>query len=151
MQKLHFSILIHAPRAKVWDTMLGDVTYRQWTEVFNPGSYFKGSWEAGSSIQFLGPDPEGGGEGGMVSHIKENRLHEFVSIEHLGMIKNGVEDTTSEQVKKWTPAFENYTFVDKGGDTELVIGIDVPDEYKTMFEEMWPKALLKLRELTEKI
>lgn len=150
MQKIHFSILINAPREKVWDTMLSEATYRQWTTAFNPGSYFKGSWEEGSKILFLGPNPDGIGEGGMVSRIKENRPHEFVSIEHLGMVNNGVEDTTSEEAKKWAPSYENYTFVDKDGGTEVLVDINILDEYKTMFDEMWPKALQLLKELVEK-
>ncbi len=151
MQKLHFSIQINASREKVWNTMLEDATYRQWTAAFNPGSYYIGSWEQGSEIRFLGPDPEGKEiEGGMYSRIKENRLHEFISIEHLGMIKGGVIDTTSDEVKKWTPAFENYTLVDKDGGTEVLVDIDVADEYATMFQEMWPPALNLLKELSEK-
>ncbi len=150
MQKLHFTITINAPREKVWNTMLSDATYRQWTVAFNPGSYFKGSWDEGSKILFLGPNPDGNGEGGMTSRIKENRQYEFISIEHLGMINNGVEDTTSDAVKQWTPAFENYTFRESAGATELLIDIDVPDDYKTMFEDMWPRALHLLKELAEK-
>jgi len=151
MQKLHFSIQINAPREKVWNTMLDDATYRQWTAAFNPGSYYIGSWEQGSEIRFLGPDPEGKEiEGGMYSRIKENRVHEFISIEHLGMIKGGVIDTTSDEVKKWTPAFENYTLVDKDGGTEVLVDIDVADEYANMFDEMWPRALSSLKELAEK-
>lgn len=150
MQKIHFSITIKAPREKVWNTMLADATYRQWTAAFNPGSYFKGSWDEGSRILFLGPNPDGTGEGGMISRIAENRLHEFISIEHLGMIKDGVEDTTSDMAKQWTPAFENYTLRESPGATELLIDIDVPDEYKIMFEDMWPRALQLLKELAEK-
>lgn len=130
--------------------MLSDATYRQWTTAFNPGSYFKGSWDEGSKILFLGPNPDGNGEGGMTSRIVKNRLHEFVSIEHLGMINNGVEDTTSDAVKQWTSAFENYTFRESAGATELLIDIDVPDDYKIMFEDMWPRALQSLKELAEK-
>lgn len=150
MKKIHFSILINAPREKVWDIMLGEETYPLWTTVFSPGSYYKGSWEEGSKIHFLGPNPDGTGEGGMVSRIKENRPHEFVSIEHLGMINNGVEDTTSEEVKKWTPSHENYTFVEKAGGTEVLVDMDIMAEYKTMFEEMWPKGLQALKDLVEK-
>ncbi|MBP9761249.1 MAG: SRPBCC domain-containing protein [Candidatus Magasanikbacteria bacterium] len=150
MQHLHFSTHINASKEKVWDTMLEDATYREWTTAFNPGSYYVGNWEQGSEIKFLGPHPDGSGEGGMYSRIHENRLHEFVSIEHLGMIQNGVVDTESDEVKKWTPAFENYTFTEKDGGTELLIDIDVADEYKTMFEDMWPKALASLKELSEK-
>lgn len=149
MQTLHFSIIINAPREKVWDTMLDDATYRKWTTPFSPGSYYQGSWEEGSKILFLGPDHEGNGEGGMVSRIKENRRHEFVSIEHLGIVANGVEDTTSEEALKWAPAFENYTFTEKDGGTELSIDIDVEDSYATMFDDMWPKALQLLKEMCE--
>ncbi|NWG27204.1 MAG: SRPBCC domain-containing protein [Ignavibacteriaceae bacterium] len=150
MQKLNFSFTINAPKEKVWNTMLEDKTYRIWTEPFNPGSYYKGDWSKGSKIIFLGPDPETGKEGGMVSRIAENKLYEFISIEHLGIINDGVEDTTSEEVKKWTPAFENYTFKEKNRKTELLVETDINEEYKEMFESMWPKALQKLKELAEK-
>ena len=99
MDRLHSSIFINAPREKVWDTMLNDVTYREWTTEFNPGSHYKGSWEEGSKILFVGPDENGEGAMGMVSRIKENRKYEFISIEHLGILKDGVEDTTSEEAK----------------------------------------------------
>lgn len=35
-QKLHFTITINAPKEKVWDTMLQDTTFREWTAPFNP-------------------------------------------------------------------------------------------------------------------
>lgn len=129
--------------------MLDDKTYRQWTEVFHAGSYYKGSWEKGSKMLFLGPDPETGKEGGMVSMIADNRKHEFISIKHIGMVNDGVEDTTSEEAKKWAPAYENYTFTEKDGVTEVKIDIDMLPEFKEMMEEMWPKALEKLKELAE--
>lgn len=150
MEKLHTSIVIHAPKQKVWETMLNDATYRQWTGAFNPGSYYKGDWSEGSKILFLGPDPAGKeGEGGMVSRIAENRQYEFISIQHQGIVKNGVEDTESEEAKKWAPAFENYTFTEKDGSTELSVDMDIAPEYKDMFEGMWSKALEKLKELSE--
>ena len=150
MQKLHFSITINAPKEKVWHTMVDDKPYREWTAAFNPGSYYKGDWSKGSKILFIGPDPKTGEEGGMVSRIAENKPYEFISIEHLGIVKNGVEDTTSEEARKWAPAFENYTFKEKGGATEVLVEMDIEDENKKMFEEMWPKALQKLKEIAEK-
>lgn len=149
MSKLNFSIVIDAPTSKVWDTMLEDKTYREWTEAFTEGSYYKGDWSKGSKILFLGPNPETGKEGGMVSRIKENKLHKYISIEHLGEVYDRVEDTTSDRVKDWAGALENYTFVDKNGKTELVVDLDINEEFKEMFEGMWPKALQKLKELCE--
>jgi hypothetical protein len=150
MQRLHFSISINAPKAKVWDTMLQDATYRVWTRAFNPkGSWYEGDWSQGSTIRFLGPG-ENGTVGGMVSRIKENRPHEYISIEHLGLIHDGKEDTTSEAVKKWVPAFENYTFNETNGVTEVLVDMDIDEEHKRVFEEMWPKALQALKELSER-
>jgi uncharacterized protein YndB with AHSA1/START domain len=157
MEKLHFSITINAPKEKVWDTMLDDETYREWTTPFSPGSHFIGSWDQGSKIQFLGPD-ENGKTGGMTSMIEENRQYEFISIKHLGEIKNGVEDTTSDAVKEWAGAHENYTFKEVDGKTELLIDMEgngqpeseASKQMAEMFKDMWPKALQKLKEISER-
>lgn len=145
MANLHFSINIHAPRKKVWSAMLDDATYREWTSAFTPGSYYQGNWDEGSKILFLGPDPETGKEGGMVARIKENRPNEFVSIEHYAEISDGVE-------KPWNgTGLENYTFADTNGGTEVSVEMtNVPDEYVAMFQDTWPKALQKLKEIAER-
>lgn len=150
MEKIHLSIFIEAPVEKVWNTMLQDETYRAWTKPFNANSSFEGNWEEGSEIRFIGTDSDGNAQGGMYARIKENRLHEFISIEHLGIIENGVIDTTSEKVKKWAPAYENYTFAPKEGGTEVSIDMDIDPEFKEMFLDLWPKALQILKELSEK-
>ena len=85
----------------------------------------------------------------MTAVIADNRLHEFISIKHLGIVADGVEDTTSEQAIKWAPAFENYTFTDKDGGTELQIDTDTNDEYVEIFSQMWPDALQRLKALAE--
>lgn len=148
MEKLHFSININAPKEKVWNAMLNQETYKDWTDVFMAGSHYKGDWNEGSKILFLAPD-ESGKMGGMVSRIKKNRKYEYVSIEHLGMVQNGKEDTTSDDVKKWSGALENYTFKENNGTTEVLVDLDSNEEYKEMFEDMWPKALEKLKKLAE--
>jgi uncharacterized protein YndB with AHSA1/START domain len=149
-EKMHFEILIKANVQKVWDMMLTLETYKQWTSVFEPASYYEGSWEKGSKIKFLGS-----GGSGMVSEIVENIPNKFISIKHLGEIQNGVEDRTSEKVLKWCPAFENYTFIVKGEETLLEIDMEMPSSeeskaMKEMFEGMWPNALLKLKDICEK-
>lgn len=144
MEKLDLSIIINAPKEKVWDIMLAKDTYPLWTEVFMPGSYYEGDWSEGSKIVFLAPD-EAGKIGGMVSRIKENRPYEYISIEHRGEVEDG-----KEKESEWAGMLENYTFNEKNGKTELSIDMDVDDEYKKMFEDMWLKALQKLKELVEK-
>jgi len=148
MQKLNFKIEINSPKEKVWKTMLEDKTYRIWTETFSKGSYFIGDWSKGSKILFLAPN-DTGEMSGMVSRIKENKLHEYISIEHLGVVENGKEDTTSDAVKPWAGSLENYTFKDKNGVTEILVEMDSNEEYAEMFADMWPKALQKLKEISE--
>jgi ligand-binding SRPBCC domain-containing protein len=149
MDKLQFSIVIDAPKEKVWNTMLNEDTYKVWTEPFAPGSHYKGDWKQGSKILFLAPDSNGQ-MGGMVSRIKDNKPYEFISIEHLGYVQDGKEDTESEEVKKWAGAHENYTFKEKDGRTELTVDMDTSEEFTQMFEGLWPKALQKLKETAEK-
>lgn len=148
MQKLVFSITVDASRDKTWRAMLEDETYRIWTEAFMVGSHYVGDWSEGSEILFLGPG-EGGRMSGMVSRIEENRPHEFVSIEHLGILENGRKDTTSDVARSFAGTHENYTFRDKDGGTEVVVEMEASDQYAPMFREQWPKALARLKALAE--
>lgn len=127
--------------------MLNDATYREWTDVFHPGSYYVGSWEQGSSIEFIGPDPDGKEDkSGMFAEIAENRLHEYVSIKQLGEVRNGVKQPWDSDAE----VYENYTFTDENGGTMVAVElIGIPDEYMGMFDDMWPKALEKLKQITE--
>jgi uncharacterized protein YndB with AHSA1/START domain len=146
MEKLKFSTTINAPREKVWNTMLeNDATYREWTSEFHEGSYYDGSWEAGSEIRFLSP-----GGNGMISRIAENRRPEFISIEHLGWIADGVIDKESESARAMAGARENYMFADAGGGTTVTVEADTTPEFTEMFSEMWPRALQKLKEVCER-
>ncbi|HEX4952030.1 MAG TPA: SRPBCC domain-containing protein [Thermoanaerobaculia bacterium] len=144
MKTLHFAITIDAPRAAVWKTMIAPETYRLWTAEFAEGSYFEGSWAEGERIRFLSPDG-----GGITSVIAESRLHELISIKHLGVIANGVEDTESEEVRAWAPSFETYRFADVGSSTEVQVEMDVVPEYDDYMAQTWPKALARLKALCE--
>jgi uncharacterized protein YndB with AHSA1/START domain len=142
---LHFDIAIRAPRRKVWETMLHSPGYEQWTTAFMEGSTYKGSWDEGASIRFVSPSGDG-----MVAQIAQHRPAEFVSIRHLGIIANGVEDTTSEQARAWAPAYENYTFEDAGDGTRVRVDIDVVAEYEQYMQDTFPKALALLKGLCER-
>ena len=144
MKTLHFDILIHAPREHVWRSTLFSPTYERWTATFSEGSRYEGSWEAGTPIRFCGPNGDG-----MLAEIAEHRPAEFVSIRHLGMIHDGVEDTTSEAVRAWAPCVENYTFSDEAGGTRVRVDVDVFGTYEDWQAQTWPKALLALKAVCE--
>lgn len=147
--KLKFEIEINAPVEKVWDTMLEDATYRQWTEAFNPhGSWYEGSMEKGAKINFLGPG-EDGKIGGMHSEIAENRKYEYLSIRHLGFVLGGQIVTDTPEILAWAPAYENYTFVKENGMIKVLIDVESTPEWEGMMTGSWPKALLRLKEMCE--
>ncbi len=141
MTTLTFHIDIQAPCRQVWQTMLSPDGYRAWTAAFCEGSTYEGSWDEGAAIRFLGP-----GGGGMVAEIAEHRAAEWVSIRHLGMIEQGVADTTSDKVRAWAPACENYRFEAlPGGGCRLTVTLDAIPEYEAYMLDTYPKALALLK------
>lgn len=152
MEKLQFTISIHAPATRVYDLMLGlsqKSTYEQWTSVFNPTSTYEGTWDKGTKILFIGVD-ENGEKGGMVSRIAENIPKQFVSIQHDGLFKAGQEITEGSDVEKWANGFENYSFEEINGTTSLTVELDIVDDFLDYMNRTYPKALDKLKELCEK-
>lgn len=148
-QMLHYEIEINKDVATVYQKMLDESTYSEWTSVFNADSRFRGSWNKGSKILFFGIGEEGKEEG-MVSRIKENMPNRFVSIEHLGILKKGVEITCGPDVDDWQGALENYTFRPRAGKTILEVDLDANTNFMDYLKETWPKALQKLKEICER-
>jgi uncharacterized protein YndB with AHSA1/START domain len=146
---MHFEITINTNAEKVFNIMLDEEKYKEWTYEFNPSSHFKGSWEKGSKMLFIGTSSDGN-TGGMISKIKENIPGRFISIEHLGEIKNGKEVNSGPEVDEWSGALENYTLKDVDGATLLEIDIDSIQKFKSYFAETWPKALKRLKLICEK-
>ena len=146
MEKLNFKTVINATPEKIWKVLWSSDTYPKWTSAFAEGSNAETDWQEGSKVLFL----DGQGRG-MVSRIAESRPNEYMSFEHLGEVADGVEDTTSERVKDWAGARENYTLrKNADGKTELIIDMDINDEFKDMFAQIWPKALENVKNLAEK-
>ncbi|WP_343697197.1 SRPBCC domain-containing protein [Flavobacterium sp.] len=152
MEKLQFKTEINATAQKVYEVMLGlkdKKNYEYWTAIFNPTSTYEGSWEKGSKIYFVGLD-ENGKKGGMVSEIVENQPAKFVSIRHYGFLDGDTEVTTGEQVEKWTGGHENYSYQENNGITTVTVDLDTVDEYLDYFKNTYPKALNKLKEISER-
>jgi uncharacterized protein YndB with AHSA1/START domain len=143
LKRLQWSVDIAAPTSRVYQMLVRLDSYKQWTSAFGEGLYFEGSWQNGQRIRFLTPEGHG-----VISEIAENRPHEFLSVRHLGYIDNGVEDTSSDAIRAWAPAYENYTFTATPLGTKLIVDQDMTAEFESM-AETWPKALAKLKALCE--
>lgn len=143
MQKLHFTIELSAPKEKVWEALWEDSNYRIWSNTFCEGSYAEtDNWKEGSKVLFLSP-----GGNGMVSEVAKNIPNELMLFKHLGEVKNGIEDTSSENVKAWAGAIENYALSEEDGKTILTVSLDSTEEFKDYFLATWPKALDNIKEL----
>jgi hypothetical protein len=144
LKRIQFAIDIAAPAHRVFRIMLDPEHYKTWTTPFAEGSHYRGTWVKGEKIHFLAPSGDG-----MISEIAEHQPSVFTSIRHLGMISNGVEDTHSDAVRAWAPAYENYTFNATPGGTQVVVDQDVTAEFEQYVTNAWPLALQRLKALCE--
>lgn len=144
MKKLHFSIEINAPREKAWNILWNDITYRDWTSIFQEGSYAVSDWKEGSKILFLSPEGSG-----MYSRIARKIPNEFMSFEHLGEVKEGEELEAWKAPEGWAGAMENYKLESAGTGTKLDVELDTTNEFAEMFGEIFPKALKRVKALCE--
>ena len=145
MEKQTFKISINSSPEKIWDILWSDATYPLWTAPFAEGSKAETDWKKGSKVLFTD-----GTDNGMIATIEENIPNKFMSIKHLGTLKNGVEDLNNPKNETWVGAMENYTLKNENERTELLIDMDVTDEFKEYMQSTWPKALDKVKELAEK-
>lgn len=146
MEKLEFKTDIAADRQKVWNTMMGPETYKDWTDVAWPGSVYEGKWEQGENLKFASP-----GQGGTMATVVEHRPYDYTLARHVAVLNpDGTEDRDSEMAKGWIGATEAYSFAEKDGGTELTVEINTPPDWAGMFKESWPTALDKLKEICER-
>ena len=144
MERNQFKIAIAANCECVWQVLWNDDTYTQWTGVFGEGSHARTDWKKGSKVLFLGSN-----SAGMVSRIEDLIPNEYMAFEHLGEVKDMVEDFTSDSAKQWAGARENYTLKNVNGNTELTVEIDLAPAYASYFKDTFPKGLAKVKELAE--
>lgn len=144
IKTLNFSVKINAPKEKVWDVLWSEDTYPKWTAVFAEGSNAISDWKEGSSILFT----DGKGSG-MNSLIEKKVPNEQMTFKHLGMLKDGVEMPVDDEVKFCSGSVEDYHLEESNGITDLKVKLDASEEFSGYFEDRFPKALEKVKELSE--
>jgi len=53
MKELLFSIIIKAPKEKVWNTLWDDNTLRNWAGIIDEGTYMVGEIREGNKVRFI--------------------------------------------------------------------------------------------------
>jgi uncharacterized protein YndB with AHSA1/START domain len=146
MKQLEFKTEINAAAKRVWETMLNADTYKEWVEPSWPGSYYTGKWGKGEIVRFL--SSEGGGT---AAKIAEYTPYQTVFAEHVAVIhSDGKEDRDSDVAKGWVGSSERYSFAEDNGKTTVRVSIKTAPEWESMFNDGWPAALNKLKEISER-
>jgi len=142
MNKLQFSININASKQKVWDTLWQDQTLREWANIIDEGTYMEGELKEGNEIQFISSV-----NGYGVTSIVEKLIPtEFLLLKHSADTQDKGQNLRDDQ---WTGGEESYSLKESDGVTSLTATFDVPPELVEYFNEAYPKAFNKIKELAE--
>ena len=145
METVSYHIVISAPKNKIWDVLWSPETYGIWTKFFHPDSHMKTDWQVGGKTFFM--DSNGNG---MVSTIESMDEPHSIVFQHLGTLKDGVEDTKSRDVESWSGAQEKYFLIAlEDGTVKLQSEVQIEDEWKEMMDNGFTKGFQKVKELAE--
>ncbi len=144
MEKINFKLTINAPKEKVWYSLWDDENYKAWTSVFYEGSYAISSFEKGHKIFFVAPIGDG-----MSSIVEENKPFEAMSFKHMLLVKNFEEQPIDEETKLWSGCIERYDLSENNNQTTLLVTLDISESHLEYFNETFPKALQKVKEIAE--
>lgn len=143
-QTLKFSITINASKEKVWNVLFTDENYPKWASVFCEGSNAKTDWKEGSEVQFTTPNGDG-----MFGIIEKKIPNKIMIFKHLGCLKKGEKIVPEKKSDDWKDAREIYELDEKNNKTELTVKMDSNPEYAEYFNETFPKALKRIKQLAE--
>lgn len=143
MKPMQFTVIINASKEKVWDTLWQDKTLRDWAGLIDPGTYMVGQLKQGAEVQFISAE-NGYGVTSLVEKVTPN---EYLLLSHEADTK---ESGTQEREKQWTGGQESYQLKENNSTTTLIVTFDVPPELKDYFNDAYPKALERVKVLTER-
>lgn len=142
MPTMNFSTQIKASKEKVWRTLWDDQTMREWTGIIDEGTYMKGELKEGNQVEFISA-VNGYGVTSLVEKLVPNEYILF------RQIMDTKESGAEERDKEWTGGRESYTLTEKDGVTTLTGELDVPTELTEIFQDRYPKALARVKEMAE--
>lgn len=142
MKQIQFSIDIHAPKEKVWDTLWQDKTLRQWAGIIDPETYMAGELKEGNEVQFI----SAANGYGVTSLVEKLVPGEFLLLRHQADTQ---DSGNQERAQEWTGGQESYSLSEKDGITTITVAFDVPPEMEEYFTVNYPKALERVKVLAE--
>jgi hypothetical protein len=144
MKRLEFTIEINASKEKIWKILWEDATYRDWVSVFCEGTYVKTNWNEGDSVHFLTPDGKG-----MNSIIEKKIEHQYIAFKHISELENFEPQPVDEAASEWSGGMETYELIENDSSVTVKVLMDTLEKYIEYFETTFPKALERVKELSE--
>lgn len=138
------TITINAPKEHVWEAMMQDKYYQEWTAAFSEGSNVETDWELGSKAVFT--DKTGNG---IVARVVEKEPYKSLAVEFEGLVRKGQEDYESEEARQVKGSRELYVLTEENGSTRLDTSSEMGEEYYEQMSQAWDRALQKLKQLAE--
>jgi len=142
MKTMEYSIEIDASKDRVWETLWEEATFRDWSGIIDEGTYMKGEMKEGSEVEFISSVSGYG----VTSIVEKLQPEEFVSFRHRADTKETGQQTRE---KEWTGGVESYHLAENNGKITLTVKTDVPKEQEALFNERFPKALMRIKALAE--
>lgn len=142
MEKQEHVVVINAPKEKVWSVLWSDKTFRDWASIIDPETYMVGDLKEGAEVQFI----SAANGYGVTSLVEKLIPGEFLILKHRADTK---ETGTEERKQQWTGGEERYALREEDGVTTLTYVCDVPPELQALFNDTLPKALARIKELSE--
>lgn len=141
MKEMQFKIEINAPREKVWQILWEDESLRDWSGIVDPGTYMVGELKEGATVQFNSAEGYG-----VTSLVAELIPSEFILFKHQADTQDAGKSHRDDQ---WTGGQESYKLTENHGATTLEMRLDVPPELEKIMSASYPKALGRIKELSE--
>ncbi|AJD89585.1 hypothetical protein JMA_02680 [Jeotgalibacillus malaysiensis] len=142
MENTSFSISINTSREQVWNTLWHDKTFQDWASIIDEGTYKKGDLKEGSEMEFISSV----NGYGVTSKVETLRPQEYVLFRHRADTQDSGQQARDDE---WTGGSESYTLTEQGDGTLLVLTMDIPREQEETFAERVPKALERIKWLSE--
>jgi len=143
MKKIHKTIMIAAPKEKVWNVLVEDELNRLWFAEFSAGSHAITDWIEGHKVIFTDDS-----NSGIIGKIIEKHPYEMLSIAYDGIYRNGEEDFDSADAQNVKNSYEKYFLNETDGVTTLSIECDMGEQHYEMMSAAWDKALVKIETLS---
>ena len=147
MRTFTYSTEINKPREFVFDKIIDQSVYADWTKAWGGDMTFVGDWKEGTNVTLM--DKKRGGTKVLIEEFKPG---EYIRAKHIAMVNSdNIEiELTDDNMRKWIGSVDEYYFEEESDyKTTLKMVLTVDEVFQQMYDDTWPKALQFFKEVCE--